>query len=61
MKAKKTEYESDAFAKYLVLRMRKFGAKKLINVKEVGKWACDHDDCTSDEGRCWLCGLKRKR
>lgn len=55
----KTEYQRDANGKYLVLRVRSFGAKKLIPVESVGKLACDHDTFKSDDGRCWDCGVKR--
>lgn len=57
----KAEYQCDANAKYLVLRIRKSGLKKLINVEIVGKYACDHDHWTSDCGRCWDCGTKLKQ
>ena len=57
----KTEYERNAQGKYLVLRIRSSGLKKRINVEEVGKWTCDHDDLVSDDGRCWDCGLPKPR
>ena len=57
----KAEYHRDANAKYLVLRIRLSGLKKLVNVEVVGKYACDHDHWISDCGRCWDCGLVRTR
>ncbi len=56
----KAEYQSDANAKYLVLRIQSSGLKKLISVESVGKYACDHDHWISDCGRCWDCGSKIK-
>lgn len=54
------EYESDANYRYLVLRIRSRGFKKIIVIEDVGKWACDHDHWTSDDGHCWDCGVKIK-
>ncbi len=55
----KTEYQRDANAKYLVLRIRSSGLKKLIDIENIGKYACDHDHWISDCGRCWDCGLTK--
>ena len=55
----KTEYYRNANGKYLVLRIRKSGLKKVMNVEDVGKYACDHDGWISDDGRCWDCGLQK--
>lgn len=53
----RAEYHRDANTKYLVLRIQRSGLNKLIDVKSVGKYACDHDDLASDDGRCWDCGI----
>ena len=55
----KTEYQRDANGRYFVLRIRSGGLYKRIPVEDVGKWACDHDYWTSDDGRCWDCGAKK--
>ena len=55
----KIEYHRNANAKYLVLRIRKSGLKKLIDVNVVSKYACDHDHLISDCNRCWDCGVRK--
>jgi len=54
-----TEYYNDAYGKYLVLRIRESGMKKMIRVDEVAKWAYDHDYLISDDDRCWDCGMTK--
>ena len=55
----KAEYQRNANGKYLVLRIQSSRLKKLINVENVGKYACDHDYLVSDDGRCWDCGITK--
>ncbi|GEM_PF-3081971 len=55
----KAEYHKNANGKYLVLHIRRSGLKKMISVEDVGKYACDHDDLISDDGRCWDCGIAK--